>query len=61
MNTRILMGASALVLAVLGLAGTFLPQEILAGIGAPPLGLLTAVVQWLGALLVAFAMMDWMI
>jgi hypothetical protein len=55
------MGASALVLAVLGLAGTFLPQEILAAIGAPPLGLLTAIVQWLGALLVAFAMMNWMV
>jgi len=55
------MGASALMLAVLGLAGTFLPQEILAGIGAPPLGLLTAIVQWLGALLVAFAMMNWMV
>lgn len=54
------MSVSALVLAVCGVAASFLPQEILAAIGVAPHVVMTAIVQLLGALLLAFAMVDWM-
>lgn len=60
MNSRILMGASAVVLGVAGAAGLFLPQEILAAIGAPATGILPALLQLHAALLLGFAMINWM-
>lgn len=58
--TRWLMGATALVLGLLGLAASFLPHEILRGIGAAPTALLAVGVQVLGALYLGFAVLDWM-
>jgi hypothetical protein len=60
MNTRVLMAASALLMGGLGLAASFLPQEILTSIGAPSRGALPLLVQLGGALYVGFAMVNWM-
>lgn len=60
MNTRLLMRASAIFLGVLGAAATFLPQEILARAGAPPVGFSVELVQTAGALYLGFAMLNWM-
>jgi hypothetical protein len=60
MATRILMGASAIFMAVLGLAATFVPQEILSVAGGPTNGIAMLIVQVTGALYVGFAMLDWM-
>jgi hypothetical protein len=60
MNTRLLMRASAAVLGVLGALATFLPQEILLGAGAPPVGLNVILIQIAGALYLGFAMLNWM-
>lgn len=60
MNTKILMAASALVLGVAGAGGLFLPQEILAAIGAPANGIFPALIQLHAALLLGFAMVNWM-
>ncbi len=60
MNTRILMALSALLMALLGLGATFLPQEILAWFGASPAGPGVLLVQVVGALYLGFAMLNWM-
>jgi hypothetical protein len=60
LNTKILMAASALFMAGLGVAASFLPQEILTWIGAPSRGALPLLVQLGGALYVGFAMVNWM-
>ena len=60
MNTRVLMAASALLMGCLGVAASFLPQEILTSIGAPSQGALPLLVQLGGALYVGFAMVNWM-
>jgi len=54
------MLTAAVVLAVLGLAATFLPQEILRFLGQPDRGVLPLLIQLLGALYLGFAMLDWM-
>lgn len=54
------MAASALFLACLGLAASFLPQEILAWLRAPENAELVFLVQIGGALYVGFALMQWM-
>lgn len=56
MNSKLLMSASAIVLGVIGIILTFMPQEIsqmLLVIGSPIL------FQLLGALYFAFAMLNW--
>ena len=60
MKTRILMMLSAAFMAALGMAITFLPQELLVHVGARPEGVLVLLIQLLGALLVSFAMLNWM-
>lgn len=55
MNTRLVMAASAVFMAILGLAATFAPQEIARVTGALPLA-----IQLLGALYLGFAMQNWM-
>ncbi len=60
MNTKALMAASALFMGCLGVAASFLPQEILTWIGAPSQGALPLLVQLGGALYVGFAMVNWM-
>ncbi|MEO8217785.1 MAG: hypothetical protein ABI718_11950 [Acidobacteriota bacterium] len=59
MNTNILMASSALFMGVMGLAGTFLPQEVLRAAGLPSAGLHTVFIQILAALLLAFAITNW--
>jgi hypothetical protein len=54
------MRASAVFLGVLGVAATFLPQEILARVGAPPVGFNVLLIQIAGALYLGFAMLNWM-
>ena len=60
MNTRMLMGASALFMAILGVAGSFLPQEILAVAGARPEGPGVLSIQITGAVYLGFAILNWM-
>jgi hypothetical protein len=57
---RILMRASALVLCLLGLAGTFAPDWVLEAIEAPTPPMLMLLVQILGALYLGFAALNWM-
>jgi hypothetical protein len=57
--TRIVMIASALAMAILGIAATFLPQEALGWLGIHADGVLLLVVQLTGALYLSFAMMNW--
>jgi hypothetical protein len=54
------MSASSLFMAFLGLLASFLPQEILARLGAPADAGLPLLVQIGGALYVGFAMVNWM-
>lgn len=60
MNTKLLMAASASVLAVAGIAGSFLPHELLTRLGVEPDGLLPTIVQLHAALLLGFAAVNWM-
>jgi len=59
MKTRLVMTASALVMGALGLAATFLPQEIAAYFAVLTAGELPLLIQVLGALYFAFAMLNW--
>lgn len=60
MKTRILMSASAVLLGAVGVALSFLPQELLvaAGMAAEPGAVILA--QVLGAAYLGFAMLNWM-
>jgi len=60
MNTRFLMSLSAAFFAMLGAGLTFLPQEILAHVGALSDGTVVLLMQILGALYLGFAMLNWM-
>ena len=60
MGTKILLISSALFMALFGLGATFLPQEILAHVGAAPEPPLVLIVQALGALYLGFAVVNWM-
>lgn len=59
MNTKLVMGASALVLAAAGLAATFAPDEIASILGIPSVGA-AILIQLAGAAWIAFAMLNWM-
>jgi hypothetical protein len=64
MPTRLVMIASALAMGALGIAITFLPQELLTWLGIMPTGavatsVLPLVVQLTGALYLSFAMLNW--
>lgn len=59
-DTKTLMSASALLLGTLGVAASFLPQEMLAAVGAPPLRGLSLAIQLLGATYIGLAMLNWM-
>jgi len=60
MNTRVLMIASALFTGLLGVAASFLPEEILAYLGVAPNDISVLVVQLAGALYLGYAMLNWM-
>lgn len=59
MNTRLLMTATALALGLAGLAASFAPAELLAAWGSPATEATVILVQLLGALYFAFALLDW--
>lgn len=59
--TRFLMSASALVLALLGLLGSFMPEQVLDGMSAPASPILMLLIQVLGALYLGFAGLNWMV
>ncbi len=44
---------------IAGIAGSFLPEELLRALGVEPDGVLPVIVQLLAALLFAFAMVNW--
>lgn len=58
--SRWLFTFSAAVLAALGIAASFAPQELLGAFGAPPAAAAVLAVQLLGAAWLALAMLDWM-
>jgi len=60
MKTKLLMTSSAAVMGAAGLAGTFLPQELLRALHLPASDVTALLVQLHAALLLAFAMMNWM-
>ncbi|HEX6099164.1 MAG TPA: hypothetical protein VF432_22820 [Thermoanaerobaculia bacterium] len=59
MNTKLLLSASALVLGAAGIAASFLPHELLRVLGVAATEPLPLLVQLLGALWFAFAMVNW--
>ena len=60
MNTKLLLGASAVLMALAGFGGTFAPGEFLDALHLPDAGILPLLIQLLAALLLAFAMTNWM-
>jgi hypothetical protein len=60
MKTRALMSISAVFLAVLGVALTFLPQELLVHTSAQPTQASVLLIQVLGAMLLGSATLNWM-
>jgi hypothetical protein len=60
MNTRLLMRASAVSLGLLGTLASFLPQELLAAVGAPGLPIVAVSIQLLGGAYLGLAMLNWM-
>ncbi len=59
MNTRLLMVASSLFLGGAGLFASFAPQELLELLGASTAGPAPVLVQLMGALYFAFALVNW--
>jgi len=60
MNTKLVMTSSALILGIAGITMTFAPYEIVAFITIKPSKPLELVIQIIGALYFAFAMLNWM-
>ncbi len=61
MNTKIIMTTSASVLGAAGILLIFMPEEFLRALNFDTLKSLQLLVQTVGALYFAFAMMNWMI
>jgi hypothetical protein len=59
-NARLVMGASALFLGVLGVGASFFPQEIVAWGGTQPVPAVVLLVQIAGALALGCAFVNWM-
>lgn len=59
-NTKVLMTLSAGIMAILGLVLTFLPEEIIAYVLTRENAQLAIIIQVLGSLYFAFAMLNWM-
>jgi len=60
MNTKLIMTASAILLAVVGISLSFFPNEIAKYIGLESTKTAQLVMQALGALYFGFAMLNWM-
>jgi hypothetical protein len=59
MHTRILMIASAALMGIIGLAASFLPQEVLSLHGTEPDAATVLFVQMAGAVYLGFALLNW--
>jgi hypothetical protein len=59
MQTKWMMRASAVFLGLLGLAATFLPQELSPLLGGAPDPLTVGLLQLAGGLYLGFAILDW--
>lgn len=59
MNTKLLLASSAIFMGVLGVAGTFSPQEVAAAAGVPPAPLVALFLQIAGALSLGAAAQNW--
>ena len=59
MHTRVLMIASAVLMAVIGLAASFKPQAVLGLHGTVPDNATVLFVQMAGAVYLGFAMLNW--
>lgn len=60
MNTKLLMTASSVFMGLIGIALTFMPDEVLKILEQVPNGTLTLNLQLTGALYFGFAMTNWM-
>jgi hypothetical protein len=60
MHSRILMIASAALMAVMGLGMSFMPQEVLGMHGTAPDNATVLLLQMAGAVYLGFAMLNWM-
>ncbi|MBD8036721.1 multidrug DMT transporter permease [Solibacillus sp. A46] len=59
MKTKWLLSSSAVVMGFLGLAGTFLPEEISKILGIDPSPVTLILLQIIGGLYLGFAMLNW--
>ena len=60
MNTKIIMKSSALMLGFTGLMLTFFPQELSESLGHSESDMMTRTLEVIGAMYLAFGMMNWM-
>jgi hypothetical protein len=60
MNTKLIMTASAVFTAIIGLGCSFLPKELLNYAGITELQLFPLIIQVLGSLYLGFAILNWM-
>lgn len=58
-NTKIVLAGSALLMGLLGIAGSFLPEELLRAAGVAPSPTSVILTQLHAALLFGFAMVNW--
>jgi hypothetical protein len=59
MPRSLIMAASAIFMAILGIAATFAPHELLTRLGTTATPALALAIQLLGALYLGFAMLNW--
>ena len=59
MKTKWLMSSSAAMMGLLGLAGTFIPEEISKALGIDPSPISLVLLQIIGGLYLGFAMLNW--
>lgn len=60
MNTKLLMTASAVFMGLIGIALSFMPDEVLGTLGQVPNTILALTLQLTGALYFGFAITNWM-
>lgn len=59
MNTKYIMVLSAIIMAIIGIIASFIPHEILALIELPTINPAPLLIQIMGAMYFAFAMINW--
>lgn len=59
MKTKWLLSSSAVIMGLVGLAGTFIPEEILKILGIDPTPVTLILLQIIGGLYLGFAMLNW--